>query len=215
MPLLYLSLTGCTNSSLNKNGTDRAASSFREKIIGHWLTESGQTEYYIGLDSIFRIDRGRSSKLKYSIYESNEADRTMAIQIVTSSDVGHNKQITFSPNFKSLTATVSIEMNGETTELSTKWIYLNSKQFIEDQQVLDYRRGVEEGCASRMREKNNSESDIKIFCSCFSDTLVDGLSKEDRAQLAKGDKKFERTIFSRNFYKTPMCEKNLSKDAKF
>lgn len=215
MPLFYLSLIGCTNSSLHEKGADRAATSFREKIIGHWVTESGHTEYYIGLDSIFMVDIGRSSKSKYSIYESNEADKTITIQIVTSSGSGHNKQLKFSSNFKSLIETVSIEMDGETTELSTKWIYLNSEKFTEDQQVLDYRRGVKEGCASRMKEKNNSESDIKIFCSCFADTLVDGLSKEDRAQLKKGDKNFEQSIFRRNFYKTPMCEKNISKDAKF
>jgi len=215
MSLFYLSLLGCTSSPSNEKSADRAATSFREKIIGHWITETGHTEYYVGLDSIFMVERGRISRLRYSIYESNEADRTMAIQVFTPSGSGHNKQLKFSPNFRSLAEIVSIEMNGETTELSTKWIYLNSEDFTEDQEVLDYRRGVEEGCASKMKEKNNSESDIKIFCSCFSDTLVDGLSKEDRTQLAKGDKKFERSIFSRNFYKTPMCEKNLSKNAKF
>ena len=134
------------------------------------------------------VERGRSTKLGYLVYEFNEADRTMVIQVFMPSGAGHKKQLKFSPNFRSLSEMVSVEMKGETTEISTKWIYLNSKTLTEDKNVLDYRNGVEEGCAVSKRNKNNSESDIKIFCSCFADTLVDGLSKEKKQTNSRRQK---------------------------
>lgn len=214
--IFYLGLSGCSEmSSISFAASDkeRMATSFREKIIGHW--GSGGAEYYIGPEYIFMVERGRASKFKYSIYESNESDRTMAIEISRSSGVGHKKQLKFAPNFRSLSEKTISEIKGESIELYSKWTYLNSKIFEEDKDVLNYRSGVEKGCASSMSKKNNSESDITIFCSCFADTLVDDLSREEERKLVAGDKKIEQLLFQRNFYKLPLCEKNLSKDAKF
>lgn len=219
--LLYVSLLSCTSSPTNssvssdKKSAEGSAAPFSEKIIGHWATKSRGTDYYIGVDTIFMFEGVRVRKFKYTITEFNEAEKTMSIQTLTPAGFGHKKQLIFAPNFKSLTEKNSIELNGNTTEFSTTWIYVGAETYTENKSLLDFRAGVVEGCSSRMREKGNAESTIKMFCSCFSETLVDDISIDDVKKLTAGDKTMESTLMMRNGYKLLMCEKNLPKDAKF
>ena len=80
---------------------------------------------------------------------------------------------------------------------------------------LSFRDGIEEGCTKSMTKKGNTEADTKIFCTCFADTLVSGMTKEESKLLEAGDKKVEMALMLRNGDNLFLCEKNLSKNAKF
>lgn len=78
-----------------------------------------------------------------------------------------------------------------------------------------FRDGIEEGCTQSMSKKGNTAADTKTFCTCFADTLVKGMTKEEEKLIVAGDKKLELALMMRNGDNLFACEKNLSKDAKF
>ena len=54
-----------------------------------------------------------------------------------------------------------------------------------------------------------------VCSSCFADTLVKGMTKEEEKLIVAGDKKVEMSLMMRNGDNLFACEKNLSIDAKF
>lgn len=100
-------------------------------------------------------------------------------------------------------------------------IYLSILLFVftsvalAEPEKLSFRDGIEEGCTQGMTKKGNTKADTKIFCTCFADTLVKGMTKEEEKLIAAGDKKAEMSLMMRNGDNLFACEKNLSKDAKF
>ena len=68
---------------------------------------------------------------------------------------------------------------------------------------------------NRLGERAGAAADTKTFCTCFADTLVQGMTKEEEKLIVAGDKKTEIALMMRNGDKLFACEKNLSKDAKF
>ncbi len=100
---------------------------FQEHILGHWVTESGNTHYYISRGTIVMIDNGKAQKQKYSIYETNESESIMRIQVTTEYNTGHKKLLKFSSDFKSISETFSVELMGKVYETSGKWFFVDSK----------------------------------------------------------------------------------------
>lgn len=91
---------------------------------------------------------------------------------------------------------------------------LTSFAFAEPEKP-SFRDGIEEGCTQGKAKKGNTKADTKTFCTCFADTLVKGMTKEESKLLAAGDKKVEMELMLRNGDKLVACERNISKDAKF
>ncbi len=49
-------------------------SSLSKALMGHWVTESGNTHYYFDSASLVMIDKGRRMDQSYTVLESSETE---------------------------------------------------------------------------------------------------------------------------------------------
>ena len=105
----------------------RDTSTLPGSLIGHWVTESGNTHYYFDSSSLIMMDAGRRMDQSYTVLESNESENWMKIRVKTGYDMGHDKHLAFSPERKSINETIKTEIFGETISTSTKWEYVDAK----------------------------------------------------------------------------------------
>lgn len=99
-------------------------SSLSRALIGHWVTESGDTHYYFDSTSLVMLDQGRRMDQSYTVLESNEAENWIKIRVKTEYDRGHDKRLEFSSDRKTLT-----EIKGALgVEVKTRWDYVDSKK---------------------------------------------------------------------------------------
>ena len=132
--LCLIMLCGCSTEPSNRQNVKVGLGNsvlqltpFQEHMLGHWVTESGKTHYYIGNGTIAMIDNGKIQKQKFTIYETNEPENFIRIQVTTEYNLGHKKLLRFSSDFKSISQTFSAEIMGKVYESSGKWLFVDSK----------------------------------------------------------------------------------------
>lgn len=126
--LLLALLWGCVQQP--KKMPEKPAlllTSFQKNILGHWVTETGRTHYYVGAGTIVMVDGTEPKYQTYTIYETNEADRIMKIEVTTEHNMGHRKSFKFSADFKSISETASFDVMGRVGEVTTVWNFVDSK----------------------------------------------------------------------------------------
>jgi hypothetical protein len=91
-------------------------------LIGHWQTESGNTDYYFDVSKLVMIDYGTRMDQTYTVLESNNHDSWIKIRVTTEYRLGHDKILVFATNRKSLTATIA------TADIYDKWNFIDCKK---------------------------------------------------------------------------------------
>ncbi|OQB48045.1 MAG: hypothetical protein BWY02_01939 [bacterium ADurb.Bin157] len=106
-------------------------STLPKSLIGHWVTKtgdkSGETHYYFDSSTSVMMDEGTRTDLSYTVLESNESENWMKIRVKSPYGMGHDKHLAFSPERKSLNATIESEIFGETISISFEWEYVDAK----------------------------------------------------------------------------------------
>jgi len=116
---LLLVLGGCGGHDI---------SSVKSALLGHWVTESGETHYYFNTASLVMLDDGRRMDQTYAVLELNEAGNWIKIRVKTGYEMGHDKHLVFSPDRKSLTQKIELEEFGKNVIISTRWNYVDLKK---------------------------------------------------------------------------------------
>jgi hypothetical protein len=99
-------------------------STLPESLIGHWVTESGNTHYYFDSTSVVMVDKGRRMDQSYTVLELNEAENWMKIRVRTGYERGHDKRLEFLSDRKTLTEIVEMSV----IQMRTRWDYVDSKK---------------------------------------------------------------------------------------
>jgi hypothetical protein len=98
----------------------RDLSTLETALLGHWVTESGITNFYTGPGTMIMVEPSGTMYLECSRFEGNDEDNWMKIY-VHRPDMGggHYKLLTFAPDRMSLVSE---------TNIVQKWLYVDGKQ---------------------------------------------------------------------------------------
>jgi hypothetical protein len=116
--ICFILISGC-------GGHD--TSTLSRSLIGHWVTESGKTHFYVDSSSLIMLDGDRRMDQDYTVLESNESENWIKIRVKTGYGGGHDKHLAFSSDRKSINQTIEIEILGETRSTSGKWEYVDAR----------------------------------------------------------------------------------------
>ena len=94
-------------------------------ILGHWITQSGNTHYYISYNKLIMIDNGNKSELTYSIDKSSINKKNYNIYVFKhSTGKGHTKELKISNDNSKMVETICTPYGCN----DSNWIYLNDQQ---------------------------------------------------------------------------------------
>jgi hypothetical protein len=98
----------------------RDVSTLDKALLGHWVTESGVTDFYFSPGTLIQDEPSGTMHLTWTMLEQNETENWMRIQVQRpDTGGGHEKMLRFASDRKSLVA--------ETT-IAQKWLYVDNKQ---------------------------------------------------------------------------------------
>lgn len=121
---LVLLIAGCGGSD---TGSVKDADSVRDALHGHWVTESGKSQYYFAASSLVMIDNGRRTDQTYTVLESHEDEGWIKIRVKTGYGAGRDKKLVFSKDRKSITETAQIEVAGQRVSGTNRWSYVDAR----------------------------------------------------------------------------------------
>jgi alpha-glucoside transport system substrate-binding protein len=98
----------------------RDLSTLETALLGHWVTESGVTHFYIGPGTMIMVEPSGTMHLTWTRFEGNDEDNWMKIYVHRpDTGGGHYKLLTFAPDRMSLVSE---------TNIAQKWLYVDGKQ---------------------------------------------------------------------------------------
>lgn len=102
----------------------RDISSVKKAILGHWVSESGKVNQYFGESTWIQNDGGREMEFSYTITETNEAMGTLKMTLKNAAGAGHEKEIRFSPDRKTMIHTFILG----SARVDSKYNYVDTKE---------------------------------------------------------------------------------------
>jgi alpha-glucoside transport system substrate-binding protein len=98
----------------------RDLSTLDKALLGHWVTESGVTDFYIGPGTMIMVEPSGTMHLTWTVIDKNEEEGWMRISIYRpDTGGGHEKMLRFAPDRQSLVSETNIALT---------WLYVDSKQ---------------------------------------------------------------------------------------
>jgi len=98
----------------------RDLSTLETALLGHWVTESRVTDFYIGPGTMIMVEPSGTMFLTWSVIDKNEAEGWMRVSIYRpDTGGGHEKMLRFAPDRQSLVSE---------TNIAQKWLYVDGKQ---------------------------------------------------------------------------------------
>jgi hypothetical protein len=96
----------------------------KNPILGHWITDSGNTHYFISENKIIMIDEGYKSDLTYSVIQSSDNKKYFKIKVtLIRTGGGHIKELELASDNSKLKSTICTRVC-----VDSDWIYLDDKQ---------------------------------------------------------------------------------------
>jgi hypothetical protein len=98
----------------------RDLSTLEKALVGHWVTESGVTDFYIGPGTMIMVEPSGTMHLTWTRFEGNDEDNWMKIYVQRpDTGGGHYKLLRFAPDRMSLVSE---------TNIAQKWLYVDGRQ---------------------------------------------------------------------------------------
>jgi alpha-glucoside transport system substrate-binding protein len=98
----------------------RDLSTLETALLGHWVTESRVTDFYIGPGTMIMVEPSGTMFLTWTAIDKNEAEGWMRVSIYRpDTGGGHEKMLRFAPDRQSLVSE---------TIIAQKWLYVDGKQ---------------------------------------------------------------------------------------
>jgi hypothetical protein len=98
----------------------RDFSTLETALLGHWVTESGITNFYIGPGTMIMVEPSGTMHLTWTRFEGNDEDNWMKIHVHRpDTGGGHYKLLRFAPDRMSLVSE---------TNIAQKWLYVDGRQ---------------------------------------------------------------------------------------
>jgi alpha-glucoside transport system substrate-binding protein len=109
-----------TNTPLPPPTPARDFSTLETALLGHWVTESGVTNFYIGPGTMIMVEPSGTMHLTWTRFEGNDEDNWMKIYVHRpDTGGGHYKLLRFAPDRMSLVSE---------TNIAQKWLYVDGRQ---------------------------------------------------------------------------------------
>lgn len=115
--LAALALAGCAREERTPVG----------RLLGHWVSESGETHYYFGPGTMCMVDQGRAMQQRYEVLEWDTGGRWIRVRVRTPYGTGHDKHLVFGPGHKTIRSTIK-PFGPHAFSTETVWRYVDEKR---------------------------------------------------------------------------------------
>jgi len=130
--LLILGLVLATTARSEARGEDRTDLTIAKSIVGHWRSHSGKSEYYFATDGSLVMSEENGAKQQaqtYEVVKSDEDEEVLHLKVkVVATGGGHEKELRFASDRKSLMSTIRSTINGRTYVINVTWHYVDDAQ---------------------------------------------------------------------------------------
>jgi hypothetical protein len=96
-------------------------------LVGHWVTDSGNTHYYFSGDKqLIMVDYGQTKKLIYEVLSEDKAEEVLRLRCRTATG-SHEKTLRFATDRKGLLQTVTFVLKDKKSYVNAIWKYVDAK----------------------------------------------------------------------------------------
>lgn len=93
-------------------------------LVGHWTSIKGSLNYYISNEKLTMVEKdGSIMEMTYKVLQTNDKENKINIHVNTGYNIGHDKEIGFTKDKKTITETVA--MSGDA--IKTEFKYVDNK----------------------------------------------------------------------------------------